>query len=93
MTSPAFIFGFAPVHRSGSFISHSLHPKKKLTIQKRTSQKLYHHEPLDGAGLYGDLDVWNAVCRFRENLCFGIYNAYICYGDQLFYIKREHECV
>lgn len=68
--------------------------RKKLAFNsKRTSQKLYHHEPVDGAGLYGDFDVWNAVCRFRENLCFGIYNAYICYGDQPFFIKRENECV
>lgn len=40
--------------------------KEKAYNSKRTSQKLYHHEPLDGAGLYGDLDVWNAVCRFRK---------------------------
>lgn len=83
----------AAARMNGLSYSRLMHGLKLAFNSKRTSQKLYHHEPVDGAGLYGDFDVWNAVCRFRENLCFGIYNAYICYGDQPFFIKRENECV
>lgn len=36
--------------------------RKETFNRKSTCQKLYHHEPADGSGLYGDLNVWNAIC-------------------------------
>lgn len=52
---------------SGRFLYFSFSSFKEKTFhRKRTCQKLYHHEPADGSGLYGDLNVWHAICRFRK---------------------------